>query len=190
VEVLRWRAGGRGWRRQWSACSPWSPGAAWRRGGRTGHGSPVDPFWSSVKVAAEQAARDFNVKLDCEASQPAGSSTEPALLRQAVARHPQGLAVTIPDPLMEAPIGAAVATGRPVVAFNVDHRLVVIHGVIILVWGPVSTTPADLAKTGNIAINVWGGVVVLAAAAASASWATLKPLQIGAASTERRPPER
>jgi simple sugar transport system substrate-binding protein len=87
------------------------------------HGSSTDPFWATVQRGATQAARDYNVKLDHASSGQQGSPSESALIRRAVQRHAQGIALTIPDaPAERSAIERAVQDGMPVVAFNVGAR--------------------------------------------------------------------
>ncbi|MGH7920775.1 MAG: substrate-binding domain-containing protein, partial [Candidatus Dormibacteraceae bacterium] len=84
------------------------------------HGSSTDPFWVTLERGAMQAAKDFNVKLDYRSSGASGSPSESALIEQALRRHPQGVAVTIPDARAEqsAIHEAAMRDDLPVVAFN------------------------------------------------------------------------
>jgi ABC-type sugar transport system substrate-binding protein len=48
------------------------------------HGSPVDTFWSTVREGAEQAAKDFNVKLDYKAPDLSGKPSQSTLIDDAV----------------------------------------------------------------------------------------------------------
>ena len=83
------------------------------------HGPPSDPFWVTLQQGAQQAAKDYNVKLHNLSSGSSGSPSESALIEQAVASHAQGIALTIPDVNLErAAIEQAVHSGAPVIAFN------------------------------------------------------------------------
>jgi simple sugar transport system substrate-binding protein len=88
------------------------------------HGSSADPFWTTVKRGAMQAAKDYNVKLDYASSGDKGSPSESALIERAIKRHAQGLAVTIPDARAEQSVveGAVRKNGLPVVAFNAGYQ--------------------------------------------------------------------
>lgn len=85
------------------------------------HGVPGDAFWNVIRKGAEDAALDFNVKLnyvDLPQSQP-DAGEQARLLESVLATNPQGLAVTIPDvSALGAPITQALDSDIPVVAFN------------------------------------------------------------------------
>src|SRR5258708_60922 len=85
------------------------------------HGQASDPFWSVVKKGVEQAAHDMGVTAIYEG--PASGTFDVVamahLIDTAVAAHPDGLVVSIPDPSALGPsIKAAVAAGIPVISIN------------------------------------------------------------------------
>src|SRR5229473_620114 len=85
------------------------------------HGQASDPFWSVVKKGVEQAAHDMGVTAIYEG--PASGTFDMVamshLIDSAVAAHPDGLVVSIPDPNALGPsIKAAVAAGIPVISIN------------------------------------------------------------------------
>ena len=85
------------------------------------HGIPNDPFWNVIRKGAEDAAKDFNVKLDYRDLQQgsADPGQEARLVQTVLATNPQGLAVTIPDAsALKAPIKQALDAKVPVVGFN------------------------------------------------------------------------
>jgi len=83
------------------------------------HGSNTDAFWNVVKNGVAAAEKDMGVKVEYR-NPPTGDLTEMArLIDAAVASHPDGLIVSIPDPdaLGESIMGA-VAAGIPTVSIN------------------------------------------------------------------------
>lgn len=66
------------------------------------------------------AATDFNVKLVYSSPSTTNPQEQASLITQAVAQHPKGLIVTIPDAaVLSAPIKQAVSAGIPVIVMNV-----------------------------------------------------------------------
>src|SRR5947208_14757386 len=85
------------------------------------HGQATDPFWSVVKKGVDQAAHDMGVQAIYEG--PASGTFDVVamahLIDTAVAAHPDGIVVSIPDPKALGPsIKAAVAAGIPVISIN------------------------------------------------------------------------
>src|SRR5436309_5894472 len=85
------------------------------------HGQASDPFWSVVKKGVDQAAKDMGVTAIYKS--PASTTFDVVamshLIDTAVAAHPAGLVVSIPDPTGLGPsIKAAVAAGIPVISIN------------------------------------------------------------------------
>src|SRR5712691_13527591 len=81
------------------------------------HGQASDPFWSVVKRGVDQAAKDMCVTAIYES--PSSTTFDVVamshLIDTAVAAHPAGLVVSIPDPTgLGSSIKAAVAAGIPV----------------------------------------------------------------------------
>src|SRR5260370_4843920 len=98
------------------------------------HGQASDPFWSVVKKGVEQAAHDMGVTAIYEGS-ASGTFDVVAmahLIDTAVAAHPDGLVVSIPDPSALGPsIKAAVAAGIPVISINSGSDVAKSLGVLV-----------------------------------------------------------
>ena len=98
------------------------------------HGQASDPFWSVVKKGVEQAAHDMGVTAIYEG--PASCTFDVVamahLIDTAVAAHPDGLVVSIPDPSALGPsIKAAVAAGIPVISINSGSDVAKSLGVLV-----------------------------------------------------------
>src|SRR5947208_7859989 len=83
------------------------------------HGQASDPFWSVVKKGVDQAAKDMGVQAIYEAPPTLDMVAMSHLIDSAVAAHPDGLVVSIPD---ASALGnsrkGAVAAGIPVISIN------------------------------------------------------------------------
>lgn len=98
------------------------------------HGQASDPFWSVVKKGVDQAAKDMGVTAIYES--PASATFDVVamahLIDTAVAAHPDGLVVSIPDPTGLGPsIKAAVAAGIPVISINSGSDVAKSLGVLV-----------------------------------------------------------
>ncbi len=98
------------------------------------HGQATDPFWSVVKKGVDQAAHDMGVQAIYEG--PASGTFDVVamahLIDTAVAAHPDGLVVSIPDPSALGPsIKAAVAAGIPVISINSGSDVAKSLGVLV-----------------------------------------------------------
>ncbi len=98
------------------------------------HGQATDPFWSVVKKGVDQAAHDMGVQAIYEG--PASGTFDVVamahLIDTAVAAHPDGLVVSIPDPNALGPsIKAAVAAGIPVISINSGSDVAKSLGVLV-----------------------------------------------------------
>ncbi|TMC34950.1 MAG: sugar ABC transporter substrate-binding protein [Chloroflexi bacterium] len=98
------------------------------------HGQASDPFWSVVKKGVDQAGKDMGVQVVYEA--PASAIFDVVamahLIDSAVAAHPAGLVVSIPDPNGLGPsIKAAVAAGIPVISINSGSDVARSLGVLV-----------------------------------------------------------
>src|SRR5204862_2079880 len=83
------------------------------------HGQASDPFWSVVKKGVDQAAHDMGVQAIYESPATFDMVAMSHLIDSAVAAHPDGLVVSIPDANALSPsIKAAVAAGVPVISIN------------------------------------------------------------------------
>src|SRR5438874_12788184 len=83
------------------------------------HGQATDPLWSVVKKGVDQAAHDMGVQAIYEG--PSSGTFDVVamshLIDTAVASHPDGIVVSIPDPKGLGPsIKAAVTAGIPVIS--------------------------------------------------------------------------
>jgi simple sugar transport system substrate-binding protein len=98
------------------------------------HGQASDPFWSVVKKGVDQAAHDMCVTAHYES--PTSTTFDVVamshLIDTAVAAHPNGLVVSIPDPKGLGPsIKAAVAAGIPVISINSGSDVAKSLGVLV-----------------------------------------------------------
>ncbi|MGH2494679.1 MAG: sugar ABC transporter substrate-binding protein [Ktedonobacteraceae bacterium] len=98
------------------------------------HGQASDPFWSVVKRGVDQAAHDMCVTAIYES--PTGTTFDVVamahLIDTAVATHPSGLVVSIPDPNALGPsIKAAVAANIPVISINSGSDVAKSLGVLV-----------------------------------------------------------
>jgi simple sugar transport system substrate-binding protein len=98
------------------------------------HGQSTDPFWSVVKKGVDQAAHDMCVTAKYEA--PTSTTFDVVamshLIDDAVATHPDGLVVSIPDPAgLGASIKAAIAAGIPVISINSGSDVAKSLGVLV-----------------------------------------------------------
>src|SRR6266480_4126930 len=98
------------------------------------HGQASDPFWSVVKKGVDQAGKDMGVQVVYEA--PASATFDVVamahLIDSAVAAHPAGLVVSIPDPSGLGPsIKAAVAANIPVISINSGSDVAKSLGVLV-----------------------------------------------------------
>lgn len=83
------------------------------------HGQASDPFWAVVKKGVQQAAHDEGVQAIYEAPDTFDMVAMSHLIDAAVATHPDGLVVSIPDANALGPsIKRAVAAGIPVISIN------------------------------------------------------------------------
>jgi len=98
------------------------------------HGQATDPFWSVVKKGVDQAAHDMGVTAIYEG--PASGTFDVVamahLIDAAVAAHPDGIVVSIPDAKALGPsIKAAVAAGIPVISINSGSDVAKSLGVLV-----------------------------------------------------------
>ena len=98
------------------------------------HGQATDPFWSVVKKGVDQAAHDMGVQAIYEG--PSSGTFDVVamshLIDTAVASHPDGIVVSIPDPKGLGPsIKAAVTAGIPVISINSGSDVAKSLGVLV-----------------------------------------------------------
>ena len=82
------------------------------------HGQASSPFWAIVRNGAEMAAKQADVILDYRAPDIYSLSRMKQMIAEAVASHPDGLVVSIPEPGLGPAIRRAVRAGIPVVSIN------------------------------------------------------------------------
>ncbi|HZS76648.1 MAG TPA: sugar ABC transporter substrate-binding protein [Ktedonobacteraceae bacterium] len=96
------------------------------------HGQASDPFWSVVKKGVDQAAKDMGVQVVYEAPPTFDMVAMSHLIDAAVAAHPDGLVVSIPDPNALGPsIRSAVSAGIPVISINSGADVAKSLGVLV-----------------------------------------------------------
>jgi simple sugar transport system substrate-binding protein len=96
------------------------------------HGPASDPFWSVIKRGVEQGAKDMGVQAIYEAPPTFDMVAMSHLIDSAVATHPDGLVVSIPDPAALGPsIKAAVAAGIPVISINAGAEAAKSLGILV-----------------------------------------------------------
>ena len=96
------------------------------------HGQASDPFWSVVKKGVDQAAHDMCVTAIYEAPPTFDMVAMGQLIDTAVAAHPDGLVVSIPDANALGPhIKAAVTAGIPVISINSGSDVAASLGVLV-----------------------------------------------------------
>ena len=96
------------------------------------HGQASDPFWAVVKKGVEQAAQDMRVQAIYEAPDTFDMVAMSHLIDAAVATHPNGLVVSIPDANALGPsIKRAVAAGIPVISINSGADVAKSLGVLV-----------------------------------------------------------
>lgn len=83
------------------------------------HGQANDPFWSVVKNGVEYAAKQTGSTVEFRSPETFDMVAMAQLIDAAVAQHPDGIVVSIPDADALGPsIQAAVAAGIPVISMN------------------------------------------------------------------------
>ena len=84
------------------------------------HGQAIDGFWGVVRNGVKAAAADMGVTVNYSAPDAESDMVKMSqLIDAAVAKHPSGLVVSIPNPdALSTSIKAAVAAGIPVISMN------------------------------------------------------------------------
>jgi simple sugar transport system substrate-binding protein len=96
-----------------------APGAARTRIVVVTHGQASDPFWAVVRRGVDDAARQLGVSVSYEAPDSYDVVRMSRLIDAAVATHPDGLVVSLPDPAGLGPaVERALAAGIPVISIN------------------------------------------------------------------------
>ena len=82
------------------------------------HGQASSPFWAIVRNGVEAAARQMDVVVTYRAPDVYSLDRMKTLVEQAVASHPDGLVVSLPERGLAPAIRSAVRAGIPVVTIN------------------------------------------------------------------------
>jgi hypothetical protein len=56
--------------------------------------------------------------------------------------------------------------------------LIGIYGVVLVIYGIVGSSAADLKKTGDVNINLWAGIGMVLVSAFFITWARLRPVVV------------
>jgi len=84
------------------------------------HGGPADPFWGVVMKGMKDAAEKYGVEAIYLGPEKFSLKEFIDLVNSAIARKPDGLIVTITNPIaLDEPLKKAIKMGIPVVAINV-----------------------------------------------------------------------
>lgn len=88
------------------------------------HGGPADPFWGVVMKGMKDAAEKYGVEAVYLGPEKFSIKEFIDMVESAIARKPDGLVVTITNPVaLDEPLRKAIKMGIPVVAINVpDDR--------------------------------------------------------------------
>ncbi|MFL5826223.1 MAG: sugar ABC transporter substrate-binding protein [Thermoleophilaceae bacterium] len=100
------------------------------------HGQASSPFWAIVRNGVEAAARQMDVLVSYRAPDVYSLPLMKNLIDQAVASHPDGLVVSIPEPGVAPAIRRAVKAGIPVVSINSGSDIAPKLGVLAHVGQP------------------------------------------------------
>jgi simple sugar transport system substrate-binding protein len=83
------------------------------------HGQASDPFWAVVHRGIDDAARELGISVAYDAPDSYDVDRMSQLIDAAVATHPAGMVVSLPDPRGLAPaVEKAIHAGIPVVSIN------------------------------------------------------------------------
>jgi simple sugar transport system substrate-binding protein len=82
------------------------------------HGQASSPFWAIVRNGVEAAGRQMDVVVSYRAPDIYSVQRMKTLIEQAVARHPDGLVVSLPEAAIEPAVRRAARAGVPVVTIN------------------------------------------------------------------------
>ena len=83
------------------------------------HGQASDPYWSVVQNGVNQAAKDMGVQVEYQAPDTFDMVAMSQLIDAAVASHPDGMAISIPDAdALGDSIRAGVAAGIPMISLD------------------------------------------------------------------------
>ena len=100
------------------------------------HGQASSPFWAIVRNGVEAAARQMDVLVTYRAPDVYSLERMRAMVDEAVASHPDGLVVSLPEPGLGPAVRRAVRAGIPVVTINSGSDLSRRLGVLAHVGQP------------------------------------------------------
>jgi simple sugar transport system substrate-binding protein len=87
------------------------------------HGQASSKFWTIVRNGIDAGSREANVQVTYRAPDIFNVGTMSRLIDEAVAAHPDGLVVSIPDAALEPAIRRAIKADIPVVSINSGSEL-------------------------------------------------------------------
>lgn len=97
------------------------------------HGQAGDPYWNAIKNGLAEAAKTFNADVQYEAPDVFDMSAMGKMIDAAVATHPDGIVVSIPDgEALRTPIESALAAGIPVI--GIDSGLTAFQGLGVMAY--------------------------------------------------------
>jgi simple sugar transport system substrate-binding protein len=100
------------------------------------HGQASSPFWAIVRNGVEAAGRQMDVLVSYRAPDVYSLERMNTMLEDAIASHPDGLVVSLPEPGLSRAVRRAVAEGIPVVTINSGSDLARRLGVLAHVGQP------------------------------------------------------
>jgi simple sugar transport system substrate-binding protein len=100
------------------------------------HGQASSPFWAIVRNGVEAAARQLDVVVDYRAPDVYSLARMETLIEDAIARKPDGLVVSVPEPELAPAIRRAARSGIPVVSINSGGNIYRTLGVLAHVGQP------------------------------------------------------
>ncbi len=97
------------------------------------HGQAGDPYWNAIKNGNAEAAKTFNADVQYEAPDVFDMAAMGKMIDAAVATHPDGIVVSIPDgEALRTPIKAALDAGIPVI--GIDSGLTAFQGLGVMAY--------------------------------------------------------
>jgi simple sugar transport system substrate-binding protein len=100
------------------------------------HGQASSPFWAIVRNGVQAAARQMDVLVTYRAPDVYNLDKMVSLVDQAVASHPDGLVVSLPEPGLAPAVKRAVRAGIPTVTINSGSDMYKKLGVLAHVGQP------------------------------------------------------
>jgi simple sugar transport system substrate-binding protein len=100
------------------------------------HGQASSPFWAIVRNGVQAAARQMDVLVNYRAPDVYSLQRMEELVDEAVASHPNGLVMSLPEPGLADAVRRAVRAGVPVVSINSGSDVAAGLGVLAHVGQP------------------------------------------------------